>query len=459
MSLHRFANKLVITDSADSVSLTTGSLQIPNGGLAVSNNISIGTTAKFFGTNSNYTAIKSVNSANNVTLTLPSSLPVASGSYLVSDTSGNFSFSSGITSTNSSFVGTQNVGPVNITGLVYTTGNFEINVTVNIIATTNLTEIFKLSGILSAGPSGWNLTTIALSGDITNINFSITSLGQIQYTSPSYIGFTSLTFVWSNYISSSAIVNLISGINTTEPISNNSGVFFNVNSATSTDTVTAASGTLTGFNGTYIGPPTLIASNTSVTTTNASTVLINGEPIAGTNETFTNKYALKIIGKVGLTGSTSGVVSLIVPASFTSYNYNFPTTAGTSGQVLTSAGGAGSPMTWGTVLTTTTTPGTATGLNNTGPADITGLIYTGGTEDFMLHMKVTIVATVSSDNLKEYFIVYGLKSNKPSTGWSLTSTSVAGDSTGVSITITGTGQIQYTSPVITNFSSLTFVWK
>jgi hypothetical protein len=458
MSQHRFTNKLLIDDITDSVSITTGALQITNGGLAISKNVSIGDSAKFYGTNSNYTAIKSADTANNITITLPNSLPTSSGSYLVSDTFGNFTYSDGITSSSTSFIGAQNVGPVNITGLSYTSGSFEKNISVNVIATTSLTEIFKLSGILSSGASGWNLTTIALSGDLTNIEFSITSGGQIQYTSPSYPGFTSLTFTWSDYISSNSVINLISGENTVAPITSNSGVFFHVNSAISTDTITASSGTLNDFNGTYIGKPTLTATNTLVTTTNASTVYIAGEPITGTNETITNKYALKVLGKVGLAGNTSGTVSLIVPDTFTSYNYNFPVSGGEVGQSFIS-GGPVNPSTWGYAQLTATTPGTFVGANNTGPVNITGLIYSGATEDFVLHMKVAIVTTPTTGNAKEYFIIYGIKSNNAATGWSLTSTAVAGNTTNVDLTITGTGQIQYTTPNIANFVSVTFTWK
>ena len=51
-------------------------------------------------------------------------------------------------------------------------------------------------------------------------------------------------------------------------------------------------------------------------------------------------------GTINLLGSTSGTVSVLVQAAAGTYNFNLPTTAGTSGYVLTSAGGAGSPMTW-----------------------------------------------------------------------------------------------------------------
>lgn len=49
-----------------------------------------------------------------------------------------------------------------------------------------------------------------------------------------------------------------------------------------------------------------------------------------------------------IAGSSSGAVSLKAPASFTNYDFYFPATAGTSGQVLTSAGGGSSPPTWST---------------------------------------------------------------------------------------------------------------
>lgn len=58
------------------------------------------------------------------------------------------------------------------------------------------------------------------------------------------------------------------------------------------------------------------------------------------------------LGNVGnnasliLSGSTSGAVTIQPQAAAGTYNFNLPTTAGTSGFVLTSAGGASSPMTW-----------------------------------------------------------------------------------------------------------------
>jgi len=45
-------------------------------------------------------------------------------------------------------------------------------------------------------------------------------------------------------------------------------------------------------------------------------------------------------------GSSSGVISILSQAAAGTYNFNLPVTPGTSGQILTSAGGGSSPMTW-----------------------------------------------------------------------------------------------------------------
>lgn len=62
------------------------------------------------------------------------------------------------------------------------------------------------------------------------------------------------------------------------------------------DNVTSASGTVTNAYVIGITGPTLTATNTGVTTTNAFTFYINGSPFASTNETITNSYALGVNG-------------------------------------------------------------------------------------------------------------------------------------------------------------------
>lgn len=58
------------------------------------------------------------------------------------------------------------------------------------------------------------------------------------------------------------------------------------------DTATAASGTATAYCAVGIPRPALIASNTSVTTTDAATVYITNAPLASTNQSITNSWAL-----------------------------------------------------------------------------------------------------------------------------------------------------------------------
>ena len=63
-----------------------------------------------------------------------------------------------------------------------------------------------------------------------------------------------------------------------------------------TDATTSASGTASFFNQVVIENPRLLANNSSVTTTEASTLYIKGAPVASTNQTITRAYALKVAG-------------------------------------------------------------------------------------------------------------------------------------------------------------------
>lgn len=93
-----------------------------------------------------------------------------------------------------SFSGANNQSSAaNITDLVFSNGNtraFKAWVTVIVDATTDLFAIYELEGIQRG--SSWSMSS-SYTGDNTSIVFSITSSGQVQYTSPSYEGFVSLT--------------------------------------------------------------------------------------------------------------------------------------------------------------------------------------------------------------------------------------------------------------------------
>ncbi|MDB5255181.1 MAG: cell wall surface anchor family protein [Candidatus Nomurabacteria bacterium] len=80
------------------------------------------------------------------------------------------------------------------------------------------------------------------------------------------------------------------------------GINFQTAAATYTDSSTATSGTAASNMVNTFGVPTLASTNTLVTYTNAATVYIAGNPIAGANVAITNSYALKVDGNAAITG-------------------------------------------------------------------------------------------------------------------------------------------------------------
>lgn len=79
----------------------------------------------------------------------------------------------------------------NITGLAFanaTVRSFQVFASVYINATSSLYEEVKISGIQKG--SDWDISVIS-TGDESGVQFTITTLGQIQYTSSNYTGFVS----------------------------------------------------------------------------------------------------------------------------------------------------------------------------------------------------------------------------------------------------------------------------
>lgn len=79
---------------------------------------------------------------------------------------------------------------VNVTGLAFSNAvrSFDSLVSVEIDASSDLFEVFKLSGIRRG--ADWQMS-IESTGDNSIVNFTITSSGQVQYTSGNYAGFVS----------------------------------------------------------------------------------------------------------------------------------------------------------------------------------------------------------------------------------------------------------------------------
>ncbi len=85
---------------------------------------------------------------------------------------------------------------------------------------------------------------------------------------------------------------VVEGNRNITPSGNGVGLHLDTNDYT--DTSTSASGTASLFNYATIENPRLLATNSSVTTTTASTVFIKGAPLASTNQTISKAYALYV---------------------------------------------------------------------------------------------------------------------------------------------------------------------
>jgi hypothetical protein len=92
-----------------------------------------------------------------------------------------------------SFAGANNqVAAANITGLAFNSTNirsFQGIVSVRVNATSSLYEQFQINGINKNG--SWEMAVSSV-GDASSVVLSITSAGQVQYTSGNYAGFVSL---------------------------------------------------------------------------------------------------------------------------------------------------------------------------------------------------------------------------------------------------------------------------
>ena len=99
-----------------------------------------------------------------------------------------------------------------------------------------------------------------------------------------------------------------------------------------------------GGGGTVIGSPAgqigWYASTGATIIGNANATISNG--------TVTLGQTGSVLGSLGLSGNTSGLVSIVPNAAAGTYNFNLPVTVGSAGQVLTSQGGGSTAMTWTT---------------------------------------------------------------------------------------------------------------
>ena len=323
-SLVTFDRTPINVSNTTEASTTSNGALVVSGGLAVAKKIQAsGSGISFNGSTSGAVTLKSATTTDTFTLTIPIGLPPAANSSLIADLSGNLSWGAPLPSAGSStgniintFHGDNNqTVPVSINGLSFSGGSFVLFVRVEVDATTKLVGLYELRGVYDG--STWTLIVNSFKDD-TRVTFTITSSGQVQYTSSAYSGFTDLVFSWEDTITSESLVNRLElGDNLVMDLEANYGAILTTKSGiTFSDNGTVSSGTRTNFDSVLINPLTLLANASNVTTTNASTFTIGGAPIAGTNQSITNPSALRVISGVtrleDTTQSTSTTTGALV---------------------------------------------------------------------------------------------------------------------------------------------------
>ena len=167
-------------------------------------------------------------------------------------------------------------------------------------------------------------------------------------------------------VSSAAVSwNFTSGAKTGTP--GTTGSVERFSAQTFTDNNTAGSGTAAAHVFFSVAIPTLAATNTLVTTTDAATWYIAGVPAAGTNETITNSWGLWVdAGNVRfdddiiwLSGQTFAQRGILAHANTGIRTYTFPDETGT---VVTTLGAAFTGAVTTTSTMTTSGAGTILGI-------------------------------------------------------------------------------------------------
>jgi hypothetical protein len=152
-------------------------------------------------------------------------------------------------------------------------------------ATVDATSIANGTSSMTVIASGGNIR--ANVGGVTNTTFTATEANVSANLSVQ-------GFVGLGTAPTTAAVTI--GGNETASSWTTSGIGLRINAATYTDSSTAAAGTAATNHIHAIAQGTLAATNGSVTTTNASTLFIAGAPVAGTNMTISNRWALFVAG-------------------------------------------------------------------------------------------------------------------------------------------------------------------
>jgi len=166
--------------------------------------------------------------------------------------------------------------------------------TLQTAAQPNVTSVGTLTSIATSGSLTLGSTTINESeiGVLDGISFGTAAANKalVLDTSSDIAGIHSLS---ASILTAGASLT-VGGVASSASAWGAAGILSKCVATSVTDSSTLASGTAALSTFHSFAQPTLLATNTSVTTTNAATVYIANAPAASTNQTITNAYALYV---------------------------------------------------------------------------------------------------------------------------------------------------------------------
>ena len=247
------------------------------------------------------------NGNSNITITGNSNITVTANSnstMLITDTGANITGTANIS-------GNANVGNIGAEQGIFTTSanipliqNGNSNITIGANTTVSIFVAGNTTAAISATSTGANISGIA------NVTGNIVTAGNISTTGGN-------GRVQANNFN---ITGAATGNANVSTVTGNLGI--RALASTYTDNVALASATIPNGAIHAIAQPTLAASNTSVTFTNAATFYIANSPAAGTNATLTNPYAFYIANGSTYFGGANNFIAgdLTVAGNATYYN-------------------------------------------------------------------------------------------------------------------------------------------
>lgn len=233
--------------------------------------------------------------------------------------------------------------------------------------TTNQEEVYNGSWISSSGVLsvfGRTGVVTAQSGDYTGSQITNVPSGNIAATDIQ----GAINEIATEYVfgaASSALNALAVYSDTTGKIVKNSGV-------------TLSGGSLDNINATSLTAPTIYGGSADSSILNLRSTS-SGTPSTDLIRMYTNNTLRFILNHDGeatfsinvvapyyvASGSSSGNITIRPQAAAGTYNFNFPTSAGSAGQVMTSQGGGATAMTWTTLGLITAAPSTDVTVSGT----------------------------------------------------------------------------------------------